>query len=165
MKTFCLTAMIVAFLLISSNTSQAQTTQPKLNQVELVKKFLGNWKVDLAKDTVIYVNIEPFGTGFTCYFKTVVKNTTISEMKELYGYDNKLDKYVAASLEKGKDIEIWALWFKSNTKYEGVLFTDVSNPDKASIKIEGEFKSPNFLSQTTFINGKAVVTEDFKRIK
>jgi hypothetical protein len=157
--------MAVVSLLLCSNVTQAQTTQPKLNQAELVKKFLGNWKVDIAKDTVIYVNIEPFGTGFTCYFKTVVKNTTISEMKELYGYDSKLDKYVAASLEKGKDIEIWALWFKSNTKYEGVHLTDVSNPDKASIIIEGEFKSPDYLPQTTFINGKAVVTEDFKRIK
>jgi hypothetical protein len=86
-------------------------------------------------------------------------------MKELYGYDSKLDKYVAASLEKGKDIEIWALWFKSNTKYEGVHFTDVSNPDKASIKIEGEVKSPDDILQTIFVNGLVVGTEDFKRIK
>ena len=157
--------LIAGFLLLGITEIQAQTMQPKLNQVELIKQMLGNWRVDFAKDTVLYMNNEPFGTGFTCYFKTVVKNTTISETTELCGYDSKLDKYVAASLEKGKDIEIYALWFKSNTKYEGVPLSDVSNPDKAAIKFEGEIKSKDEVLQTTHINGKVVVIEDFKRIK
>jgi hypothetical protein len=165
MKKSLLILVIAGFLVIGLSEVQAQTTQPKLNQVELIKQMLGNWRVDFAKDTVLYMNNETFGTGFTCYFKTVVKNTTISETKELCGYDSKLDKYVAASLEKGKDIEIYALWFKSNTKYEGVPLSDVSNPDKAAIKIEGEIKSKDEVLQTTLINGKIVVIEDYKRIK
>ena len=165
MKKSFLILMITGFMTIGLSEVQAQTTQPKLNQVELMKQFFGNWKADLAKDTVLYMNIEPFGTGFTCYIKTVAKNITISEMKELYGYDSKIDRYVAASLEKGKDIEIYALWFKSDTKYEGVHLSDVSNPDKASIKFEGEIKSKDECLQTILINGKVAVIEDYKRIK
>jgi hypothetical protein len=89
----------------------------------------------------------------------------ITEEKELYGYDSKLDKYVGADFVKGKDIEIWAIWFTSNTKYEGMHFSDISNPDKASFKVEGEIKSPDALSQNFIINGKVVMTYNFKRIK
>jgi len=156
---------VFAMVFFCAYSSVAQAQQQKLNQVELVKQFLGHWRVDVARDTVTYVIIAPFGTGFTCDFRTVVKNKTISEMKELYGYDSKLDKYVAASLEKGKDIEIWALWFTSNTKYEGVHFVDVSNPDKAKIRLEGEIKSSDECLQTAFIDGVVAGAEDFKRIK
>jgi hypothetical protein len=157
--------VIAGFLIIGLSEVQAQTTQPKLNQVELIKQMLGNWRVDFAKDTTQYWSIEPFGTGITCYAKTVVKNNTISETRELYGYDSKLGKYVVASLEKGKDIEMWVLWFTSNNKYIGIHYTEVSNPDKASLKVEGEIKSPDDVIQTTLISGKAIGSEEFKRIK
>lgn len=51
MKTFCLTTMIAVFLFFCSNGMLAQTTQTKLNQVELMKQFLGTWKCEIAKDT------------------------------------------------------------------------------------------------------------------
>ena len=165
MKKSLLILVIAGFLIICLSEVQAQTSQPKLNQVELVKQMLGNWRVDLAKDTILFMNIEPFGTGFSCYSKIVTENITISEVKELYGYDSKLDKYIAASLEKGKDIEIYALWFKSTTKYLGVPLSDISNPDKAFFKFEGEIKSKDEVLQTNLINGKVEVIEDFKRIK
>ena len=50
MGTFYLTLTAIALLLLSTNVAQAQTTQPKLNQVELSKKLIGNWKAELAKD-------------------------------------------------------------------------------------------------------------------
>jgi len=165
MKKSFLILAFAGFLLIGLSEIQAQTTQPKLNQVELAKQFLGNWRFDFAKDTVLYMNIEPFGTGFSIYFKTEVKNTTISEGKELYGYNSKLDKFVAASLLKGNDIALYALWFKSNTKYIGVPLSDVSNPDKAASKFEGEIISKDEVLQKDLSNGKIVLIEDFKRIK
>ncbi len=44
MKKICLTITIAVFLLICSSGIQAQTTQTKLNQVELAKQFLGTWQ-------------------------------------------------------------------------------------------------------------------------
>jgi hypothetical protein len=160
-----LTISIAVFLLFFLNGVQAQTTTIKPNQVELMKQMIGNWKADLSKDTVYYENIKAFGTGLECNDKVVVKDKMITEEKELYGYDSKLDKYVGADLVKGKDIEIWAVWFTSNTKYEGMHFSDISNPDKASVKVEGELKSPDSFSQNFIMNGKVVMTYNFKRIK
>jgi hypothetical protein len=43
MKKICFTTTIVIFLLLCTNGIQAQTTQTKLNQVELMKHFIGTW--------------------------------------------------------------------------------------------------------------------------
>ncbi len=165
MKTLYLTLIVIALLFLSTNTAQAQTTQPKLNQVELSKKLIGNWKAELAKDTVLYWDAKAFGTGLECTDKIYAKDKLISEERELWGYDSKLDKFVGADLVKGKDIEIWVIWSTSNTKFESVHLSDISNPDKASIRAEGEFKSPDAYLNNIFMNGKVVLTYNFKRVK
>jgi hypothetical protein len=43
MKTFCLTTIIAITLLLCTHGIQAQNTQTKLNQVELMKQFIGTW--------------------------------------------------------------------------------------------------------------------------
>jgi hypothetical protein len=165
MKKSFLILVIAGFLLIGLYEIQAQTTQAKPNQVELMKQIIGNWKAELSKDTIYYENIKAFGTGLEFYDKIVVKGKMISEEKELYGYDSKLDKYVGADLVKGKDIIIYAMWFVSNTKFEGIHYSDISNPDKASFRVEGEFKSPDAFSLNFIMNGNVVLTYNFKRIK
>ncbi len=165
MKKSFLILVIAGFMVIGLSKVQAQTTQPKLNQVELMKQFIGNWKVDMAKDTVLYWDAKAFGTGFECYFKTVAKDKIISEGKQLFGYDSKLDKCVAATIFKGMDIEIWALWFTSKSKYVITYYSDISNPDKSSFKMDGEFTSPNAYSETLFMNGKAVMKYIYVRVK
>jgi hypothetical protein len=165
MKTFCVTTIIAAFLFLCANPSQAQTTQPKLNQVELLKQFSGNWLAELAKDTTQFWDCKAFGTGMECYWKNVAKNKIISEGKQIWGYDSKLDKIVAASLEKGKDIDILALWFTTDKKYVMTYYSEMSNPDKASIKVEGEFTSPDAYSETWYVNGKIAIRNIFKKVK
>jgi len=165
MKTLCLITMMVVFLLISSNTTQAQTMQAKLNQAELMKQFIGSWKVDMGKDTVLFWDAKSFGTGLECYYKTVSKGKTLMEAKQLFGYEKKTDKYVAANLVKGMDIEIWALWFTSNSKYVITFYSDISNPEKSSFNMDGEFTSPNAYDESLIINGKPVMTYKYTRVK
>jgi hypothetical protein len=43
MNELCSATSIAVLLLLSSSFIQAQTTQPKLNQVELMKQFIGTW--------------------------------------------------------------------------------------------------------------------------
>jgi hypothetical protein len=63
------------------------------------------------------------------------------------------------------DMEIWALWFTSNNKYVITYYSDISNPDKSSFKMDGEFTSPNAYSETYFMNGKAVMKYNYVRVK
>lgn len=137
----------------------------ELNQVELVKQLLGPWKVNLGKDTTLFWEAKPFGLGLECYYKTVAKDKMLMEAKQLFGYDKKIDKFVATNMVKGMDVEIWVLWFTSKSKYEITYYSDLFNPDNPSFKIDGVINSPNEYSETIILNGKPAGTYKYMRIK
>ena len=165
MKTSYLTTMIVAFMLLYTNGIQAQTTKPKLDQVELMKLQIGTFKCDSNKDTTVFWEGKSYGTGLDCYYKNVVKGKIVREGRELWGYDKSIDKFICASLDKGKDIELQAVWFTSKNVYEYIRYSDISNPEKASWKIVGEFTSPDVVVETTTLNNKITLIETYTRIK
>ncbi len=166
MKKNCSVIIVVGILLIGLNGLEAQTTQIKLNQVELVKKLLGSWKAEWT-DTIYTWEAMTYGTGMECHysFKSIAKDKIVLEGKQLWGYDSKLDKYIGIDLMKGRDIQILAIWFTSDNKYTGTDYHNISDPDKSSWKVEGEIKSSDALSETWIINGKPFATIDLKRIK
>jgi len=53
---------------------------------------------------------------------------------------SEFDKYVAASLSEGTDLEIDAYWLTSNTRCEALLYDDIMHPEKAFLKWVIEFK-------------------------
>ena len=130
-----------------------------------MKQFIGSWKFDLGKDTTGLLEIKPFGTGLETNYNTVTKGKILEEMKQLFGFDKKIDKYVIAELLKGNDIDLWAVWFVSNNKYITIPYSDIANPEKASFKYEGEFKSPNLFVEKLIINGKLLKTYTMTRTK
>jgi len=136
-----------------------------LNQIELMKQNIGSWKCDIAKDTTAFWDSKSYGTGLEGYNKYITKGKTFKEGKGLYGYDKNIDKFIVAGLTKGEDIGIYALWFISNGKYKLVPYSDLSNPANASFKVEGEFKSPDLIVETTIMNNKPVKTDTWTRIK
>jgi hypothetical protein len=164
-KKLCFPAMIAVFLLFYTNELQAQTTQPKLNQSELMKQFIGSWKCDMAKDTTKLWESKSYGTGLEGNFKYVTKDKIVLEGKELWGYDRKIDKFILTSMIKGMDIEIYAVWFTSKNKYVVIPFSDISNPERASFTVEGYIKSPDKFTETTIVNNKTVKIDNWTRIK
>ena len=63
MKKICSIIIVAGVLLIGLNGLEAQTTQIKPNQVELVKKLIGNWKAEWT-DTVYTWEAMTYGTGY-----------------------------------------------------------------------------------------------------
>jgi hypothetical protein len=165
MKTLRAATMIVAFLLLCSYGSQAQNAQTKLNQVDLAKQFVGSWTGEIAKDTILMWDIKSIGTGEECDYKYITKGRTIIEGKQLWGYVKGIDKYIIAVITEKPDIEIYAFWFTTKNKYLMLQYGDISNPEKADIKYEGEFKSPETYVETFFMNNKPVKTYGYKRVK
>jgi hypothetical protein len=165
MKKICLTISIAVFLLVLLNGLQAQTNQTNLNQTELIKQFIGSWKGEIAKDTTEFWDAKPYGTGLECNFKLVTKEKIIMEGKDFFGYDKKADKFIMAIIIKSMDIGLYATWFLSKSKYIIILHGDISNPEKASSKWEGEFKSPDMFIENTIVNNKIVKTVTYTRVK
>jgi hypothetical protein len=167
MKKSSLIIMIVVFLSLCINGIQGQTTQTKLNQVELMKQFLGTWKGDeLAKDTTIITDITPFGTIIEENYQIVTKGKILDSGKQLWGYDKENDKLITAQVSiSSSNIYIMAFWWSSKNTFEGVQFQDISNPENATLKWKIEFKSPELFVMTTIQNNKVIAVYSYAREK
>lgn len=166
MKRLCLTTAIVVFLLIYSNGIWAQSTHTKLDQVELMKQYVGTWKCEMGKDTTMILYYTYFGTALEGNYKIVTKGKMLNEAKKLIGYDKEIDQLVESMImNSSPDIILVALWFTSKNTSEAVLFKDISNPENATIKWKMEFKSPDIFTQTSIQNHKIVEVSTFNREK
>jgi len=168
MKKICLTIQITAFLLICLNGLQAQTTQTKLSQVELINQspLEGSWKYEYGKDTTGYTDFIIYGTGIDAIGKLASKGKTIQETRINWAYDKTLDKLIGLSQIKGGDnASLWTVQWISKDKYILVPYKDISNPEESSRKTVGTFKSYDLLEITYYENNKPVKTVIYTRVK
>ncbi|MGA2408672.1 MAG: hypothetical protein ABSF81_18250 [Bacteroidales bacterium] len=63
MKKVYLFTMFAVSILLCTNGILAQTIPTELNQVELMKQFIGTWKNETNKDTVYTAEFKPYGNG------------------------------------------------------------------------------------------------------
>ncbi len=152
MKTFYKTISIALLFFIIIDEIQAQTSL-QLNQVELMRQFIGTWKSELGKDTIFICENQSFGNGMICNSQIVTKGKNLNSVKQLFGYDKKIDRYIIAELiESSPVIEICNAWFTSKNEGEIVII----NPENAILKYKFEFKSPNLIVQTAIVDNKVV---------
>ena len=145
---------------------KASDTPKEFNQVELMKQMIGSWQGDIAKDTTFFAECKSYGTtGLEWSYKNVTKGKIVKEGKQFWGYDRKVDKLIFSSMDKSGDMGMYASWFLSKNKYLYLPYSDISNPETASFKIEGEIKSPDIVVETTVVNNKPVITYTYTRVK
>ena len=165
MKTFLSSSMIV-ILLLGATASQAQTTQTKLNQVELMKQYVGTWKAQIALDTAMIFDITPFGKAYEGTLNWIVKGQVINSGKWLWGYDKKRDKFIVEELWKYiNPVRIDAYWFTSENTAETVPLYNISNPELSSSKAKLEIKSPDLIIHYFLRDNKVVKTYTYTREK
>jgi hypothetical protein len=168
MKKICLTISISVFLLFLLDGVQAQTTQRNLNQVELINQspIIGLWKFELGKDTTGYMDCTTYGTGIDANVKYVTKGKTFMEFRINWAYDKTLNKLIGLSQIKGGDVvELRVAQWISKNNYVLVPYKDISNPEKASTKTEGTFKSHDLLEIIHYVKNEPVDTVTYTRVK
>jgi len=153
MRTFSLCILIVLFLITDSRVMHAQTDNAPLNQIELMKQWIGTWKTE---GTYLSGDIQPYGnTGLLGYQKAQLKDSVANEYKFIYGYDKKSDKYIVAGIGKDKpEIMLMVFWFTKENICEKVPFEYISNPESAPSRAIFEFKSDNLIKGTYKEKGK-----------
>ncbi len=140
-------------MLFCSNALTAQTTQTpqtaktRLNQVELMKKWIGYWRTE---GTYITSEIRPYGIdGLEGYQKVQIKDSVAQEHKFIYGYNKNLDKYISASISKNNSgLFLVAFWFTSENVCKRIPFEDISDPEHAASTAIYEFKSKDQIIAT-----------------
>jgi L-ascorbate metabolism protein UlaG (beta-lactamase superfamily) len=139
-----------------------QSAHTKLNQVELMKKFTGNWKSELGKDTLLITENTPFGTGMVSSSQTTVNGKILDSVKQLYGYDKKIDRFIIAEQIKSSPvIEICNAWFTSETGGEIII----TNPENTPLRFKFEFRTPDLIVQRAILNGRVVKEIALIRLK
>jgi len=166
MKTISLAALIAGFLMMGTNPIQSQTTDDKLNQVELIKQWVGSWKYEIGKDTSVIQNVKFFGKAMEDSIVTVSNGKILGYEKEIWGYDKTHDKYIIAYIgETSPAIYLYAAWFTSKDSMTIVQHQYISNPEKANFKIEWVILSPDLITRTVFVNEKVTDVSTYNRIK
>jgi hypothetical protein len=165
MKTFCLTTMIAVTLLISSNGLQAQTTQTKLNQVELAKQFLGTWQTTFGKDTVEIWDAKPYGKALIITVSQIIKGNKNDSYVCNIGYDDRDDKIKGFNLSPNTDYLTWIGMFTTDKKFNADAL-DTFKPEIVWWKNEIEFKTPTDMIVRGF-DAKGVKTGEwtYKKVK
>lgn len=162
MKISFTTILIVSFILINMSRIQAQTTEIKLDQVELMKQFIGTWKGEFGNNSVFLCENKQFAKGIISNSHITTKGEIIESVAQLYGYDNKADKFIVAELKESSSvIEICSTWFTSINTGEII----VTNPDNAPFRFKFEFKTPDMIEQTAIQDNKVVNKIILERIE
>ena len=88
------------------------------------------------------------------------------EMKQLWGYDKKSDKIVAAGFVKDSpNFMLQTLYFTGKDRCEQIPLDFASRPEKASFKVVFDIKSPDVVLREEIVDGKTIGTETYTRVK
>jgi hypothetical protein len=138
-----------------------------LNQVELERQFIGIWKAEAGKDTVLTIEVKPFyNGGFVTNLKTETKGKIIMQEMTLLGYDKNADKLIESAITNSSpEIILMAGWFTSANKIVEVPLENISNPDNAAFRWIFEFKSNDLVAWTEILNNKETKIYTLNRTK
>ena len=139
-----------------------QSTQASLDQIELMKQFIGSWQCECSKDTFLIIENTPFGSGMVSNCKIATKDEILDSIIQLYGYDREADRFIMTELIKSSAVlEICYIKFISRTKGEMV----VTNTENAKYKWNFEFKTPDTIVQQAILDDNIAKEVTLKRVK
>ncbi len=144
---------------------QAQTTQTKLNQVELMKQFLGTWQANAGKDTVEVWEFKLYGEAYLINVYQVIKGQKAPQYINNMGFDSKEDKFKGYFLWVSGDYGTWIGSFTTEKQFLGDFVQDFK-PETANLKFKSMSVNPNewIFTQNTK-DGVKVLEYKFNRTK
>lgn len=143
------------------NEVVTQSTETNLDQVKLMKQFLGVWEGNFGNNTIFKSENKQFAEGIVSNSQVIIDGKIVDSIAQIYGYDKKIDKYIIAELkESSPAIELCLVWFTSEKTGEIVI----TNPKNAPLKFKFEFKSSDTLEQVAVQDNEIVNKIILKRI-
>jgi hypothetical protein len=141
MKKFYLTTAISVFFLLGTSGVHAQTTQPQLNQVELIKKFLGTWQASIGKDTVEVWESQLFGNAVIINVSQIIKGKKTQDYVNNMSYDSSDGKLKGFILNTNASSTTWSGSFSSEKDFAGTMLNSFK-PETAWGKFAFVFTTP-----------------------
>ena len=165
MKRICLTITIVVFLLICLNGLQAQSTDAKLNQVELMKQFVGIWQGKAGKDTVVIWECQQYGNAFVSTIRRLVNKKESFLLSENWVFSPREGKFIGFTMLPSGNYMTWISSFITEKKWTGDYLLKY-NTDEVIGKFELTLDTPTEIIATTFNkDGVTMRVNNWSKIK
>jgi hypothetical protein len=134
--------------------------------MELFKNFLGIWKGEVAKDTVMILNFTSYGKAVENNYQIVTKDKILYSGKEIYGYNQKYDKIILAAIKDNSPmITLMACWYSSKDTANIVSYQYLSDPEKSTFKIQWILIPPDSSKRIVYKNNKVISVSTYFREK
>ena len=139
-KSFKVLLSLLVFLGISLTLS-AQSNEEELDQLELMKQFIGTWRAETGEDTVANLTYEPIGDGILITQENIANGVTFRIVKAVMGVSNDKKTIIVAGIIPDGSIRFQYGKFVSNTKSVFEFYSDnVKHPQNIQ---EYEIQSPD----------------------
>lgn len=159
MKKLYLTALISVLFLFISDGIPAQPTQTKLNQIDLMKQWLGTWQEVTDNDTLQLWEGKLYGNALVINVYQVINGTKHDWYLINCGYDKRDDKLKGYNLVTNSNFSTWIGMFTTDKIFKADML-DSFKPESVWWKNEVEFKTPSEMVVGAF-NTKGVKTGEF----
>lgn len=164
MKKIVVNTLLFVFLMFIFNGIQAQTQQPKLDQLKLIQQLIGKWKMDINNDTAFIVEMEMIGKSIIETDYVVVKGKKEYDSKWTYGYSPETDKFKFFAVYPSGKCQTWIGSFTSEKRWEQQMVEDF-NPEKVLGKAELDFTTPDSYTAFQMKPDGQKISKDFKAVR
>ncbi|HNX66186.1 MAG TPA: hypothetical protein PKH02_04850 [Bacteroidales bacterium] len=149
MRKFYFTIAIVVSCLVMPARIQGQSAATNLDQMKLMKQFLGEWQSDLAKDTLLVFEIKQVGDVFVETDYLVVKDIKSVLSFWNYCYNPEDRKFRIFALNTKGIYNTYIASFISEKEWVQVMVQDFA-ADKVLRKDMFVFTSPTEVLTSTY---------------
>ena len=148
MKLFIYALITLSFLLTQAKT-EAQTKQPKLNQMELYKQFTGTWKADIGADSIEMRECREYELAFIIDVYRIISGKKIPLYINNVSYDATDSKFKGFLLYPNGTYFTWIGTFTKNSYFSGKIVFNFM-PEVVWSEFHTEFISPTEFTCTNF---------------
>jgi hypothetical protein len=164
-KTFFLTTMMFAFLLICSTGINAQTAKTNLDQVKLMPQRLGTWEATVNKDTVLVREQQEYGKGYTANVSYNIKGNKSPYYISNSCFDSKEGKFKGFTLYADGSFSTWIGLWTTEKKFSIDLVQNFK-PETVLSKVDYVYETPTGMIETRFSStGVKTLERKYKKVK
>ena len=153
-----------SFLSCLSLSLFAQSVENRLDQVELMKQYIGNWEAEAGKDTTWLWEIFPSNKGYVHSFDMKVKGKTVETIPGIIGFADDYRKTNLLILYQDGFISRDIGGFVSDTKYVAKRFYP-QDEEKSMGTWECTFLTPDKFTATWIVEDVKIAELLYIRVK
>lgn len=140
MKSFIFTVITLSFLLTQFKI-EAQTKQPKLNQIDFYKQFVGTWQAEVGTDSLEVRECREYGVAFVIEVSRVIKGQKLPFYINNISFDSNEGKFKGFLLYPNGGYFTWIGNFSNKTSFTGKIVFNFM-PEVVWSEFHAEFISP-----------------------